>query len=327
MGKAAAIATRGRLDEPRGHELVRRYKANYRIPEESRVTEEMVLHHWTLERRLTKELLSSAPEQRWEVFERCYTSLYSELGWLNDLIGTESGEPAVEAARDWSGLIGRTPNRVYEVGSGKGRLIAALADLGYDCTATEITRERGAKWTSEQTSLRWCVSDGVHLDRFETPESFDAVISDQVIEHLHPDDLVAHFRGVYSILKPGGRYVFATPHAFEGPFDVSRVFGTDRAEGMHLKEYTYRELDAALRQAGFARVAAAFRLPHGVRARFGGRPLPIPSRAYRHYLCAIERVIERLPRRRQRQASRALRAVLWTSGITLIAMKRRHASL
>ena len=90
--------------------------------------------------------------------------------------------------------------------------------------------------------LRWTVSDGVHLERFEAPESYDAVISDQVIEHLHPDDLVAHFAGVHAILKPGGRYALATPHAFEGPFDVSRVFGSERPQGMHLKEYTYREL-------------------------------------------------------------------------------------
>ena len=68
-----------------GPELVRRYKANYGIPDRAPITEEMVLHHWTLERRLTAELLSSDPTYRWNAFERCYSTLYSELPWLNEL--------------------------------------------------------------------------------------------------------------------------------------------------------------------------------------------------------------------------------------------------
>jgi SAM-dependent methyltransferase len=210
---------------------------------------------------------------------------------------------------------------VYEIGSGKGRLIAALADRGYECTATEITRERGKKWTADRPSLRWTVSDGVHLERFEAPDSYDAAISDQVIEHLHPDDLVAHFVGVRAILKPGGRYAFATPHAFAGPSDVSLVFESERPQGMHLKEYTYRELQAAVSAAGFKRIDAVFRLPRAIRARCGRRVQPLPSRTYFLYLRLMERAMGRLPHRRRRQAARVLRLGLWPSGITLVATK------
>jgi SAM-dependent methyltransferase len=309
------------LTDVHGPELVRRYKANYGIPDLAPVTEQMVLHHWALERRLTNELLSSDPVYRWDVFERCYTTLYSELPWLNELTGTASRESRVDEAEDWCRLIGPPPKRVYEVGSGKGRLIAALADRGYECTATDITRERGQKWTAARPSLRWTVSDGVHLDRFETPESYDAAISDQVIEHLHPDDLVAHFVGAHAILKPGGRYAFATPHAFEGPSDVSCVFDSERPQGMHLKEYTYRELQAAVHAAGFSRIDAVFRLPRAVRARCGRRPHPRRSRAYFLYLCRVERALARLSHHRRRQAARVLRLGLWPSGITLVATK------
>jgi SAM-dependent methyltransferase len=309
------------LTDVHGPELVRRYKANYGIPDRAAVTEEMVLHHWTLERRLMNELLSSHPGHRWDVFERCYTTLYSELPWLNELNGTASRESRVDEAEDWCRLIGPPPKRVYEVGSGKGRLIAALADRGYECTATEITRERGKKWTAAHPSLRWTVSDGVHLDRFETSESYDAAIRDQVIEHLHPDDLVAHFVGAHAILKPGGRYAFATPHAFEGPFDVSRVFGSDRPQGMHLKEYTYRELQGAAYAAGFNRMDAVFRLPRALRARCGGRAHPRPSRTYFRYLCRVESAMARLSRDRRRRAARVLRLGLWPSGISLVATK------
>jgi SAM-dependent methyltransferase len=305
-----------------GAALVQRYKQHYRIRDDAPVTEEMVLRHWMLERRLTGDLISSDPGRRWEVFEHCYTTLYSELRWLNDLVDTaRTIAPPVDEAEDWTRLIGPPPKRVYEIGSGKGRLIAQLAGRGYDCTATEITRERGEKWTGTPKPVRWTVSDGIHLDRFEPPESYDAVISDQVIEHFHPDDLAAHFRGAYAILKPGGRYAFATPHAFEGPFDVSRVFGSHRPEGMHLREYTYTELLAVLHAAGFARIAASFHFPHRVRSRFRGWPHPMPSRAYCKYLRGIERALAWLPPRARRPAARALRSASWTSGITLVATK------
>jgi SAM-dependent methyltransferase len=165
------------------------------------------------------------------------------------------------------------------------------------------------------------VSDGVHLDNFERRASYDAVISDQVIEHLHPDDLVEHFIGAHAILNAGGQYVFATPHAFEGPSDVSRVFGSDRAQGMHLKEYTYRELQDAVYAAGFQRIEAVFRLPRAVRARCGRSVHPAASRTYFLYLRVIERAIARLPRQKRRHAARVLRPALWPSGITLVATK------
>ena len=85
--------------EINGPELVRRYKANYGIPDLAPITEEMVLHHWALERRLTTELLSSEPACRWQVFERCYSTLYSELPWLNELSGAASTESAVMRPR------------------------------------------------------------------------------------------------------------------------------------------------------------------------------------------------------------------------------------
>ena len=90
----------------------------------------------------------------------------------------------------------------------------------------------------------------------EPEEAFDVVISTQVIEHFHPDDLLTHFEHARQILRPGGRYLFDTPHRSSGPHDLSRVFDFDRAAFMHLKEYTYEELAGALSSAGFDTVKA-----------------------------------------------------------------------
>ena len=87
--------------EPRGRELIHRYKQNYSIPDEADVSEEMILRHWDLEKKLTRELLDSRPENRWEVFDRCYSILYKELDWLNRL----SVEPSIPPELQYKGLV------------------------------------------------------------------------------------------------------------------------------------------------------------------------------------------------------------------------------
>lgn len=314
--------------KPRGEELVLRYKANYAIPADATITEEMALHHWDLEKRLTIQLLESTPSNRWEVFERCYSTLYAELDWLNRLSGTiPNPDTKRRIYEDWVSVIGDPPKKVYEVGSGKGDLITYLAERGFQCKGTEITHERGDKCVSSHANLSWGISDGVHLDKFEPRGAYDVVISDQLVEHLHPDDLVDHFRGALNILSPGGRYLLATPHSAYGPSDISRVFNCDRPKGMHLREYTYGQIGRSLKTAGFARVYAPFMLPNQVRRLLGGRPKPRVSRIYLVYLRIVERLISILPTQKfQRKAARASK-VLGFSGIMIVAEKKAVRAL
>jgi SAM-dependent methyltransferase len=290
-------------------EIVSRYRLNYGIPQGVSLSRADIDRHLALERDLTAELLASTPETRWETFERCYARLYAELPWLNE------GD-AARPLGDWPALLGPAPQRLYEVGSGQGGLARELVAAGYDVEATEVTRERGGT-REEGPSLRWSQTDGVHLDRFAAAAPYDAVLSDQLVEHLHPDDLVPHFQGAHAVLRPGGRYVLRTPHAFLGPADISLVFGLDRPVGMHLREYTYGELATALRTAGFTRVSAPFGLPARLRrGRLGVRPSPV----YQRYLAAIERLLARVPhRRRRRLLDTVLRAPLFRRDLWIVA--------
>ena len=76
--------------EPKGQELIDRYKKKFHINVDAEITEDMILAHWELEKRLTKEILESNSGNRWETFEQCYSTLYDELWWLNQYIGTGS---------------------------------------------------------------------------------------------------------------------------------------------------------------------------------------------------------------------------------------------
>ncbi|WP_310422601.1 methyltransferase domain-containing protein [Chamaesiphon sp. VAR_48_metabat_135_sub] len=247
--------------EPRGIKLVSRYKSYYGIPTDVEISEEMVLHHWALEKKLTKELLDSTPESRWEVFEQAYTLLYSELEWLNKIPGDTRS--ASEKYQTWVTTIGDKPKKIYEVGSGKGEMISYLAQCGFECKGTEITKERGSKHVNESLpNLVWASSDGINLVQFEPMDYYDLVVSNQVIEHFHPDDLQTHFQNAFSILNKNGRYIFSTPHCHTGPQDVSFVFDYDDSKGMHLKEYTYSQLIEPLTLAGFKNISCT--IPFGI---------------------------------------------------------------
>lgn len=245
-------------------ELVIRYANNYNLSHDA-VTIDMVEKHWELEKLLTKQLLESTPEDRQTTFYNAYNTLYNELPWL-----AKSGSNVNDAASDqiyakrWLPLLKEIKGkRIYEVGSGNGSLINFLASKGAVCTGTEISNSRPDK--STVPNLEWHNTDGVNLLNYEVKESYDFVISDQVIEHLHPDDISLHFKNVFEILKPGGKYIFYTPHYYQGPGDVSLVFGKPEAEGMHLKEYKYNEVYYLLKSVGFNKIDIPVNLDKNMR--------------------------------------------------------------
>jgi SAM-dependent methyltransferase len=233
--------------------LVLGYAHNYNLSEDS-VTIDMVFKHWNLEKDLTKQLLDSTPQNRKKVFYEAYNTLYNELPWLvksGSNVNFELSDQ-VYMQRWMSILVEIEGKNIYEIGSGNGSLITFLANKGAICIGTEISDGRPDK--TPQHNLEWHGTDGVNLAEYEPKEYYDFVISDQVVEHFHPDDISTHFENVNQILKRGGKYVFYTPNYYIGPGDVSRIFGCIEAEGMHLKEYRYYEIYKLLKSAGFSKV-------------------------------------------------------------------------
>jgi SAM-dependent methyltransferase len=232
-------------------EILQRYRTIYNLDDSIDI--EQARKHWDVERKLTQQLLNSAPGDRWELFSKAYSQLYSELPWLNKADETDRERQLSQ----WDKLI-PVPARIFEVGSGKAELLKHLASIGHDCTATEITSERGKRHAPKNDKLAWHLTDGIHLADFEPNGHYDIVISTGVIEHFHPDDIVTHFAHARKILREGGRYIFTTPHIASGPHDLSRAFGHESAVCMHLREYDYPSLHAILREAGYARATAVF---------------------------------------------------------------------
>jgi len=133
------------------------------------------------------------------------------------------------------------------------------------------------------------------------------VFSNQLLEHLHPDDALEHLRSVYAVLAPGGVYVCVTSNRLYGPRDVSGYF-EDCPTGLHLHEYSAREVQSLFAAQGFV----------GVRFFCGARGWFVPFPYW--MVAAAERVLERLPGwlRRSIADTAPMRAFL---GLRIRAMK------
>jgi 2-polyprenyl-3-methyl-5-hydroxy-6-metoxy-1,4-benzoquinol methylase len=111
-------------------EILARYHSTYGLSTGT-VTIQDVNFHLDLEKRLTAELLNSSPADRPATFERCYSELFDKLPWL-------AGVGKDPDSERWIALL--IPGcRVYEVGSGPGKLARSLARAGFHVNATDTS--------------------------------------------------------------------------------------------------------------------------------------------------------------------------------------------
>jgi SAM-dependent methyltransferase len=99
-------------------------------------------------------------------------------------------------------------------------------------------------------------------DHYEQMHAFDLVFWNDVIEHLPGPIADQYLQAIKRILRPGGRLITCTPSRLTGPHDVSRfvVPPGEQPMGLHLREYSHRELRALLRRAGFRRFRSPIRV-------------------------------------------------------------------
>lgn len=104
------------------------------------------------------------------------------------------------------------------------------------------------------------------ITNFKTSKKYDVAFSDNVIEHLAPDDVKDHLKVVYDSLKPGGNFILIMPNRLFGPSDITRIIddsssGRIAAKGGHLYESTYGEMMRNLTEAGFNNFQTVLPIP------------------------------------------------------------------
>jgi len=232
------------------------------VPEYAAITRMMddtrslaqIEEHYALEVRLADRLRNSgSTAERTRLYTELYDELFRALPHHPQNARKGTGQDTYIARQLGILRPHLKPDDVFvEIGGGDCRLSWAVAPYVKAVVAVEIT-DRLYDAARAPSNVRLVVTDGVDLPL--APGSADVVFSNQLMEHLHPEDARTQLRSIYQALRPQGRYVCLTPSATSGPHDISRYF--DRtASGFHMKEYDYASIAAAMRAAGFDRIEA-----------------------------------------------------------------------
>lgn len=143
----------------------------------------------------------------------------------------------------------------FEVGFGSGVMLKAVADQGYDVAGVEVSAalHREACELLGSGYREWLLVGDVRTIAAGQPGRHWLVFWNDVFEHIPPDEILEYLQAIRSMLVPGGLLVTITPNWHMRPSDITRDFHPRRTEavGLHLKEYTLREVCVLLRQAGF----------------------------------------------------------------------------
>lgn len=272
------------------------------LPPRSR---EQVYSHYLIEKDLASRLRSASREER----RGLYTSVYDELLRRVDdhpLLGPvkDKAEPQALLGYHLNALAPFIkPDTVFlEIGAGTCQISLSVAPKVRHVYAVDVSKEITAG-VEPPLNFDLLISNGTNIP--VPPGSVTVAYSNQLMEHLHPDDAAEQLREIYTALAPGGVYLCFTPNRYTGPHDISRDFD-DEATGLHLHEYTVRELRRILLEAGF----------HNAQLYFPSRHLLISAAP----VATLESALQHLPSRSRRSVAcqSVLRAML---GIRMVATK------
>jgi SAM-dependent methyltransferase len=214
---------------------------------------ERLAAHYAVERRLADRLRAAkGTAERRALFATMYEELFREVPDHPRLLSKAASTDERERDIDWDLAQLRDflkPGCTFlEIGAGDCALSARAAAVAKQVYAVEICDQRRGKLPD---NVQLVISDG---ESVPVPAGVvDIAFSDQLMEHLHPDDAMSQLRNIHRALKPGGAYFCITPNSLYGPSDISAYFD-DVARGFHLREYTLREVRAIFAQAGFPKV-------------------------------------------------------------------------
>ena len=260
--------------------------------------------HYEIERELADRLRDASPRDRPALYGEVYDELFRRVPDHPQLSAPADARGRWVAAQIELLAPLLTPASSFlEIGSGDCALSLAIAPRVREVRAMDVSAEI-APVGPTPANFSFVLSDGRTVPL--AAESVDLAYSNQLMEHLHPDDGYVQLTEIARALKHGGRYLCVTPHRFSGPHDISAFFDST-ATGFHLREYIVGELRAMLRDAGFAKVH--------VLVRVRGRQALLPGAV----TVALERVLRLLPHPARRFLARSpLRAIL---GVTIVATR------
>lgn len=242
---------------------------------------EELRRQYEIEKELGNRLRRSRREERATLYSQVYDELYRRVpghpqrarqNTVDDDLRLQS---QVRLLRPYL-----TPDTTFlEIGAGDCALTLRVAPMVHKAYGIEVSEDL-TRGLPQSEKFQVLISRDCEVPLPDN--TIDLAYSFQVIEHIHPDDVVAQLTDIYRVLKPGGRYYCITPNRLSGPSDISRDFDRE-ATGLHLREYSITDLVRLFRSIGFRRV--------WIERMIKGRRWPAPL----FPATVLEKTIERLP--------------------------------
>lgn len=218
---------------------------------------EQVSEHYQLEKMLADKLRNSSKEQRAQLYTDVYDQLFAKISHhpqLTRKADRKSRELSVYKKLQLFKHYLKSDSIFLEVGPGDCSLSLAVCQQVKQVYAVDVSTEV-TKNDQQPDNFELIISDGVSIP--VAANSVTIAYSDQLMEHLHPDDAIIQLQNIYQALAESGIYICITPNLLSGPHDVSQYFD-EIATGFHLKEYTATELINLFSQVGFAEIKISF---------------------------------------------------------------------
>jgi len=136
-----------------------------------------------------------------------------------------------------------------DLGSGDGYLSCLLAERGIQVTSIDLSANRLQKFEQQAKQLKITQIQG-DITKVDLPsESFDLVVSSEVIEHIRNYQKV--LKEAYSLLKNGGYFIVTVPNnqilrPVTCPHCLNKIYPDD-----HVNSFSAQSLSNDLAQIGF----------------------------------------------------------------------------
>jgi SAM-dependent methyltransferase len=270
-------------------------------------TLDQIREHYQLEKVLADKLRTSTRNERTHLYTALYDQLFQQIPHHPQLSRKMDLNASLKEVQRKMKLVSRylTCESIFlEVGAGDCNLSLEVAKKAKKVYPVDVSNEiiRGLEHP-ENFELTIC--DGCNIPLPD--QTITIAYSNQLMEHLHPDDALDQLRDLYRLLDWGGVYICITPNRLAGPHDVSKHFD-ETATGFHLKEYTHTELSDLFKRVGFSNLTTYIG-GKGLYIRFPADPIQW-----------FESVLNRLPFAWRSKLARTFpaRALL---GVILVAQK------
>jgi SAM-dependent methyltransferase len=236
---------------------------------DSQRSPEQIREQYEVEKALAARLRGGTADERKQLYGKLYDEMYQRLPHhpqLTRKVSAEETESTISGQlRFLSRFIGNDTTYL-EVGPGDCALTLEVARHVRKAIGVDVSAEVTAS-DHRRSNFELKLSDGTSIP--VPAGSIDVAYSNQLMEHLHPDDARTQLVNLSRALKVGGLYVCVTPNRLTGPHDISLGFDAV-ATGFHLREYTNAELVDLFRECGFGPVkiynsirGRTFRVPTG----------------------------------------------------------------